>query len=102
MLGKHFGVATVDTSGKKGGTVVVVAICMDSFVFPFGTINLRELTIKGSMAWNIRDYATAFDLITGKKINVAPLVTTRIPLDDINEAFEKALRGEGGKIMIKP
>lgn len=54
------------------------------------------------MAWNIRDYATAFDLITGKKINVAPLVTTRIPLDDINEAFEKALRGEGGKIMIKP
>jgi 2-desacetyl-2-hydroxyethyl bacteriochlorophyllide A dehydrogenase len=87
---------------RKGGTVVVVAICMDSFVFPFGTINLRELTIKGSMAWNIRDYATAFDLITGKKINVAPLVTTRIPLDDINEAFEKALRGEGGKIMIKP
>jgi len=87
---------------RKGGTVVVVSVCMESFVMPFAAINLKELTLKGSFVWSIHDYLTAFDIITKRKIDVAPLVTTKIPLDDINEAFERALRGEGGKIMIKP
>ena len=75
---------------------------MESFVMPFAAINLKELTLKGSFVWTIHDYLTAFDIITKRKIDVAPLVTTKMPLDDINEAFERALRGEGGKIMIKP
>jgi len=87
---------------RKGGTVVVVAVCLEAFVMPFGTINLRELTIKGSFVWNIHEYHTAFELIRGRKLNVAPLVTAKIPLDNINEAFETALKGKGGKILIKP
>jgi 2-desacetyl-2-hydroxyethyl bacteriochlorophyllide A dehydrogenase len=87
---------------RKGGTIVVVSVCLESFVMPFGTINLKELTLKGSMIWKSHEYAAAFDLITQRKINVAPLVTTRMPLDRINEAFERAFRGDGGKIMVKP
>jgi Zn-dependent alcohol dehydrogenase len=30
------------------------------------------------------------------------LGSSKMPLEDINEAFEKALRGEEGKILIKP
>jgi len=37
-----------------------------------------------------------------RKIDVSPLVTCKMPLDNINEAFEKGLRAEGGKILIKP
>lgn len=87
---------------RKGGTIVVVSVCIESFVMPFGNIMMKELTLRGSFVWNIHEYVTAFSLISQKRINVAPLATTRIPLENINEAFGKALKGEGGKIMIKP
>ena len=87
---------------RKGGTVVVVSVCMESFVMPFGTINLKELTLKGSFVWNIHEYATAFDFVAKRKIDVASLVTTKMPLDNISEAFERCFRGEGGKILVKP
>lgn len=88
---------------RKGGTIVVAGICSDAVEIPFGNIVLRGLTIKGFVGWSAdNEYASALNLIKDKKIDVAPLLTCKMPLDEINEAFGKALRGEGGKILIKP
>jgi threonine dehydrogenase-like Zn-dependent dehydrogenase len=54
------------------------------------------------MLFNPSEFGVALSLIAGKKINVAPLITDVFPLDRINEAFEKATSGEGGKILVKP
>lgn len=87
---------------RKGGTVVIVAICFETVELPVSNINLRGLTVKGSMCFSPGDYAAALKLIKNKKIDVAPLLRRRMSLARINEAFETALRGEGGKILIKP
>ncbi len=87
---------------RKGGTIVIVAICFDTVELPVSNINLRALTIKGSMCFSPGEYAAALNLIKDKKIDVSALLTLKMPLDRINEAFEMALRGEGGKILIKP
>jgi 2-desacetyl-2-hydroxyethyl bacteriochlorophyllide A dehydrogenase len=87
---------------RKGGTVVIVAICFETVELPVSNINLRGLTVKGSMCFAPGEYAAALKLIRNKKIDVAPLLRRRMPLAKINEAFEMALRGEGGKILIKP
>jgi 2-desacetyl-2-hydroxyethyl bacteriochlorophyllide A dehydrogenase len=87
---------------RKGGTVVIVAICFETVELPVSNINLRGLTVKGSMCFAPGEYATALKLIKNKKIDVAPLLRRKMPLAKINEAFEMALRGEGGKILIKP
>lgn len=87
---------------RKGGTVVIVGVSMDLAEFLPGNIALRELTVKGSMIFSPGEYALALNLIANKKIDVAPLITDVLPLDRINEAFEKAAGGEGGKILIKP
>jgi 2-desacetyl-2-hydroxyethyl bacteriochlorophyllide A dehydrogenase len=87
---------------RKGGTVVIVAICFETVELPVSNINLRGLTVKGSMCFSPSEYATALNLIKDKKIDVAPLLQIKMPLDKINEAFEMSLRGEGGKILIKP
>jgi (R,R)-butanediol dehydrogenase/meso-butanediol dehydrogenase/diacetyl reductase len=87
---------------RKGGTVVVVAICFETVELPVSNINLRGLTVKGSMCFSPGEYAAALKLIKDKKIDVAPLLRRKMPLAKINEAFEMALRGEGGKILIKP
>jgi len=87
---------------RKGGTIVIVAICFETVELPVSNINLRGLTIKGSMCFSPGEYAAALNLIKARKIDVSPLLTLKMPLDRINEAFEMALRGEGGKILIKP
>ena len=99
---------TVSTSqqsvalARKGGTIVVAAICFPSVEIQFSDIVLKGLTVKGSQCFATGDYVTAFDLIRQGKIDVAPLLTCKMPLDDINEAFGKAARGEGGKILVEP
>lgn len=87
---------------RKGGTIVFVGICMDAIEVPFSQILLRRLTLKGFVGWSAGDFASAFSIIEDGKIDVAPLITNRMSLDDIGEAFEKALRGEEGVILIKP
>ena len=87
---------------RKGGTIVIPGMCFGAVETSFIDIVLKGLTLKGSLAWSVGEYASAFNLIKNKRINVDPLLTSKIPLQDINEGFEKALRGEGGKILVKP
>jgi len=98
-------VATIRDSialARKGGTIVIIAICLDVVETSFMDIVLKGLTIKGSLMSNISETASALDLIENKRIDVNPLFTHKFPLEDINEAFEKALKSEGGKILVKP
>jgi len=82
--------------------IVVAGICFDWVEVPISNIVLRGLTLKGSMSWTEGEYDSAFNIIRDRKIYVDPLLTCKMPLDDINEAFEKALRGEGGVILVEP
>jgi len=87
---------------RKGGTVVIVAICFEPVELPISMVNLRGLTIKGSTCFSPGEYAAALKLIQDGRVDVAPLVTGKMPLERINEAFEKACRAEGAKILIEP
>jgi len=87
---------------RNGGAIVFVGICMDWVGLPVSRIALNGLTLKGLVAYTESEFATALNLIEERRIDVASLITSKMPLQDINEAFEKALRGEEGKILIKP
>jgi (R,R)-butanediol dehydrogenase/meso-butanediol dehydrogenase/diacetyl reductase len=87
---------------RTGGTIVIAGICFEPVEMPVNQIMLRGLTVKGSICFSEGEFTSAFNLIKEGKVDVAPLVTCTMPLDDINEGFEKAMRSEGGKILIKP
>ncbi len=88
---------------RKGGTIVMVGVSMQLVDnLPSSNIVLNELTIKGAMCYLPGEYAMALDLIASKRINISPLITAIMPLDEINAAFEMAVTGEGGKILIAP
>jgi threonine dehydrogenase-like Zn-dependent dehydrogenase len=87
---------------RKGGTIVIAGICFDWVELPVSNIVLWGLTVKGSICWAEGDYADAFDLVEDGRIDVAPLATCTMPIEEINEAFRMALRGEGGKILVEP
>ena len=86
---------------RKGGTIVIAGICFDWVELPISQVMLNGLTIKGSICWSAGDYADAFNLVKDGKIDVAPLATCKMPLEEINEGFEMSIRGEGGKILIE-
>jgi len=90
------------TVARKGGTVLLVGVCLNPVEIVAGSVALKELTIQGAMIFGAGEYGSALSLIADKKLDVVPLITSVMPLDDINEAFEKAASGEGGKILVKP
>lgn len=87
---------------RKGGTIVIVGICFDWVQMPVSEIVLKGLTLKGAVCFSVGEFASALDLVAGKKIDVDPLVTRKYKLDDIHQAFEAASSGEGGKILVSP
>jgi len=87
---------------RRGGTIVILGMCFEPVETSFVDIVLKGLTVRGSLAWSVGEFAMAFDLIRERRIHVNSLITDRFNLEDINKAFEKALKGEGGKIMVKP
>ncbi len=89
-------------AARKGGTVVIAGICFDWAELPLSTIVLRELIVKGAVIYKREEYPAALDIIRNKEIDLDSMLTGKMGLEDINEAFERASRGEGGKVLIIP
>jgi (R,R)-butanediol dehydrogenase/meso-butanediol dehydrogenase/diacetyl reductase len=86
---------------KKRGKIIIPGMCFEPVETSFIDIVLKELTLRGSLAWSIGEFNLAFDLIKERRIDVKPLFTDIFSFEEINKAFEKALKGEGGKILVR-
>ena len=97
---------------KKGGEVVFMGI-------PYGDVNIErfyfekivrnELTVLGS--WNAisapfpgREWSTSVHYMSTGQINVKPMITHRLPLEEGPETFAKLINREGffGKVLFYP
>jgi len=83
--------ATVEqaaTLAKKGGRIIIFGFTPEgqraSFI-PFDILS-KELTIMGSWI-NPYTYARALDILASGKVDVKPLISKRIKLDDIMDGF---------------
>lgn len=65
-------------------------------------IHYREAYITGSHGSTPEQHTKALDLIERGVIPVGKLITHRLPLDEINQAYEIAASGEAIKVLIKP
>ena len=62
----------------------------------------KELMVTGSHGCNTYHCKMALDLQASGNIDLKPLVTNKFPLDNIKEAFDMALTGQGLKTVILP
>jgi len=65
-------------------------------------VHYRELTIVGANGSSPAHNARALELIASGAVPVKDLITHRLPLDDILEAFDVVSRGEAIKVTIEP
>lgn len=64
-------------------------------------IHYKEIRVFGTFAQSIEEYSQSLKLITQKKFPLSKLVTHKYDLEEIDEAFKKAISGEGLKICVK-
>jgi (R,R)-butanediol dehydrogenase/meso-butanediol dehydrogenase/diacetyl reductase len=92
---------------RSGGRLVLVGIAPDAGKLDFKSVILRELTIVGTVGhiYN-EDTRQAVSLLSNKRVDPAPMITHRLPLERaISEGFQR-LEGSSGepslKILVSP
>jgi Zn-dependent alcohol dehydrogenase len=60
----------------------------------------REIEIKGSLGCRPVDYPKIIEMVRTGKIQLAPVVTHRFRLEDINDAFELMRKGESLRSIV--
>lgn len=90
---------------RRGGTAVTVGLSGDPPVFDFRQVTGPERTVIGSSGAGSGDYRRALGLIATGRVNVKPLISSRIPLDRVVEdGFEAMLNpnSEVFRIVVGP
>lgn len=65
-------------------------------------VHYRDLTVYGTIAYTPRQFQLSVELVGSRKINPSRLVTDVVPLEQINEGFQKALAGQALKVVVAP
>lgn len=89
---------------RKGGMVLLFGglkagteVCYDA-----GRIHYDEIILKGAFHYNPQDVQEAYKLIKSKELKLKELISGKISLSDISNAFQKLSKGEGIKYLIEP
>jgi len=97
VTGNPAAVRMVSDVVRVWGTVSIVAIHAEPVPVNLYRMFARELAMHGSRLYARRDWEEAIALAASGAVPVAPLVSRRIPLEEINAGMELALGG--GAVM---
>lgn len=89
---------------KPGGTVVLAGVSMSEISIPSIVMVMRELTVKGAIAYTKEEFETVIDLMSNKKIDTLKFVDEIVGLDGVQAAYEKLTSGtsDAVKILVDP
>jgi 6-hydroxycyclohex-1-ene-1-carbonyl-CoA dehydrogenase len=87
---------------RTGGRFVVVGYSAKPMTLDSGRVMYREMEIVGSLGCRAVDYPRVIELARQGKIKVKELVTSQIPLEEINAGFEALRKGEGIRSVVVP
>lgn len=91
---------------KRGGMTVTTGLPdpKHNFSFPQVTLTAEERTIKGSYVGScvpLRDIPRFMELYQQGRLPVDDLLSDTLPLEDINEGFDRLEKGEDARLVIK-
>ncbi|XP_067943882.1 sorbitol dehydrogenase-like [Watersipora subatra] len=84
---------------KSGGVVCLVGLGPPTVNVPIVNAAVREVDIRGVFRY-CNSYQNALDMIATGRINVQPLITHRVTLEQTLDAYKAAMEGNEIKIMI--
>jgi len=89
---------------KMGGTIMIIGMHPEPFEMKgFLQFTTKNITMTGMYLADQESYSTALRLIEQKKVDVLPLITKRIKLEEVPDAIEDLSKGlhDDIKIMVE-
>ena len=89
---------------KQGGTIILVGVSSKPIEFASVIAVMKELTLKGAIAYTKEEFKNCINLISNKKIHVSKFIDDIIPLKDTQKAYERLTSGNDSavKIIVDP
>jgi len=92
------------TYTKPNGNLILVGISLGNVSIPLVNAVLKEINIKGSIAYSKEEFDMVIKLLSANKINLEKFVDDVVTLDDLQNAFERLTSGSDAavKILVDP
>lgn len=88
---------------RAAGTVALAGLTSSTPPVDVNTVVQKELRLRGSFAYTAEDAAEAFRLLAQGHVRVGDLITHRVPLERVGEAFTAQHAVHGSiKVMVLP
>ncbi len=87
---------------RKGGRLCVIGFSHEPATIPVGKLMFFELELVGSLGCGGGDYPEIVELVRQGKLQLDPVVSGTIPLEEIEEGFDRLRRGEGVRWVVTP
>jgi L-iditol 2-dehydrogenase len=103
VVGLANSVATAMAVVRKGGTVTLVGNLTAQVGLPLQAVVTRELQLIGSCA-SAGEYPACLDMMARGTIDVAPLISAVVPLDEAAHWFDRLYEDSSGllKVIVQP
>jgi 2-desacetyl-2-hydroxyethyl bacteriochlorophyllide A dehydrogenase len=87
----------------QNAQIVVVGVCLQEDVSrPLIAIN-KELSVQYVLGYSFREFKTTLGLIADGTLNVEPIITSEVSLDEVATAFEDLGQpDQQGKVLVTP
>lgn len=99
-IGNPTTMTTAYNSLKKGGRLCIVGYTDKDITLSAAKMMFFEMEVIGSLGCRPVDYPRLIEMARIGKIQVAPLVTHKFPLDKINDAFDTLRKGESLRSIV--
>jgi L-iditol 2-dehydrogenase len=89
-------------AARRGGRYVQIGLAGRPVTVPLDLICFRELTITSGFASTPSSWAKALALLESRSVDLEPLLSAVVPLEDWERAFAATRAGEGIKFVLDP
>ena len=89
---------------KPGGTVVLVGVATGPITIPTVLAVMKELTVKGAIAYTKDEFIECLKLMERKEIDVLKFLSETVSLNEVQSSYEKLTSGDSDaiKILVDP
>lgn len=87
---------------RRGARLCVIGYSHEPVELSAARLMYYELEIVGSLGCGAGEYPEILSLVTAGRLSVDEIVSGTLPLEDLNEGFDRLRRGEGIRWVVTP
>ena len=95
-------IATAFSTLRRGGRLCLLGYSSAPAVLPAPRVMFLEYSVIGSLGCRPGDYPRVVELVRQGRVRLDPVVTGRVPLEEIESAAALLRKGEGFRTVVQP